>query len=88
MPLELEQPSLPQDPEVVRDGRLGDVEEGDDLAYAELLAVLSQQVKDLHADRIGEGLADLREPRCPFAWQRPRGRRLTEALVARSAPLG
>ena len=53
---------VPQDLEVVRDGRLAHVEERDELADADLARVLSQHVDQLQADRVAEGLGDRRHP--------------------------
>jgi hypothetical protein len=43
---------------VVRHGRLGEVEEGDQLADADLPGVLAEHVHELQANRVGEGLRD------------------------------
>ena len=45
---------------MVGDGRLGEVEERHELADADLAGVLSQDVDQLHADRIAQGLRDHR----------------------------
>jgi arsenate reductase len=47
---------------VVRDGGLGEVEEGNELADADLARVLAQDVDELHADRITQRLGDVRHP--------------------------
>ena len=47
---------------MVGDGRLGDLEERDELADADLPGVLSQDVDELEADRVAERLGDRRHP--------------------------
>ena len=51
-------PGLAQDLQVVRDRRLGEVEERDELADADLAGVLAQHVDELHPDRVAERLGD------------------------------
>jgi hypothetical protein len=47
---------------MVGDGRLGQVEEGDELAHADLAGVLSQDVDELEPDRVAERLGDAGHP--------------------------
>ena len=51
-------PGLAQHLEVVRDGRLGEVEQRHQLADADLPGVLAQHVDQLQPDRVGERLRD------------------------------
>ena len=47
---------------MVRDGRLGEVEQRHELAHADLAGVLAQHVDELQADGIAQRLGDLRHP--------------------------
>ena len=51
-------PGLAQHLEVVRDGGLGEVEQRDQLAHADLAGVLAQHVDELQPDRVAERLGD------------------------------
>src|SRR6185437_17153003 len=46
----------------MRDRRLGEIEEGDQLADADLAGVPSQHVDELQSDRVAQGLGDLGHP--------------------------
>ena len=64
-PLGVDDAGLAQLLEVVRERGLGDVEQRDELAHADLAGVLAQHVDELEPDRVAERLGDVGHPRRP-----------------------
>ena len=70
------------------EGRLRDVEEGYELADADLAGVLAQDVDELKADRVTEGLCDLGHSQRVVAIDIGVDDRLATALTGGSLLLG
>ena len=71
----------------MRDGRLGELEERNELADADLAGMLSQDVDELHADRISEGLGHRGHPLGLLALDVGIDDRLTARLAGRALVL-
>jgi hypothetical protein len=73
---------------VVRERGLGDVEQGHELAHADLAGVPAQDVHDLQADGVAERLRDLRHAHGALAVDVGVDDRLAARLAGRPLGLG